>query len=221
MSDGYKPILWNKFKKQYDAILWVTIMLYLLIFIAYNQVTFPSSNFNTVLIRAFGTLAIVLLHVILLIGPAARLSPKFLPILYNRRHLGVSLFIIGAVHGLLSLFWFHGNGNVNMLVSLFTSNTHYNSLLYFPFQTLGFFALLILAVMAFTSHDFWLSFLSPKFWKAMHMLVYVAYALIIMHVALGIIQFEKSAVLIILLFVGLLSICLLHCIVFVFSIYII
>ncbi len=210
MSASYQPILWNKFKKQYDLILWGSIVIYLLIFIGCNIFLFPHHSFNTILIRAFGTLAILVLHIVLLIGPACRLWPYFLPILYNRRHLGVSLFIIAAVHGVLSLTWFHGNTDVNPLISLFTANKHYGSIAYFPFQTLGFAALIILAAMAFTSHDFWLSFLSPKFWKAMHMLVYLAYALVIMHVALGIIQFEKSPLLVVLLLSGLLIISAAH-----------
>ena len=210
MSAGYQPILWNKFKRQYDLILWGSIVIYLLIYIGTNVFLFPHHSFNSILIRAFGTLAILLLHIVLFIGPACRLSGKFLPILYNRRHMGVSLFIIAAVHGILSLNWFHGNTDINPLVSLFTSNKHYGSIAYFPFQTLGFIALIILAAMAFTSHDFWLSFLSPRFWKAMHMLVYIAYALVIMHVALGIIQFEKSPVLIVLLLAGLLIISTAH-----------
>ena len=210
MSAGYKPILWNKFKIQYDLILWGGILLYLSLFIAYNSIFIPQQNLNTTLIRAFGTLAILMLHVILFIGPACRLSSKFLPLLYNRRHLGVSMFTIAAVHGILSLLWFHGNGNTNPFLSLFLSNTHYGSLTFFPFQTLGFAALLIIAAMAFTSHDFWLSFLSSKFWKAMHMLVYVAYALIILHVATGIIQFEDSPVLVICLFAGLITLSTLH-----------
>ena len=210
MSAGYKPVLWNKYKKQYDLLLWATILLYLGIFISYNLWAFPTHNFTTILIRAFGTLAILLLHFILAIGPASRLWQGLLPVLYNRRHLGVSMFFIAALHGALSLMWFHSGGNVSVLESLFTSNTHYGSLIYFPFQPLGFIALLILAVMAFTSHDFWLHFLSPRIWKTLHMLVYLAYALIILHVALGIIQLEKSPVLVVLLFIGLIGISYLH-----------
>jgi len=36
--------------------------------------------------------------------------------------------------------------------------------------------------------------LSSKFWKAMHMLVYVAYASIIRHVATGPLQYEKHRI---------------------------
>ena len=51
---------------------------------------------------------------------------------------------------------------------------------------------MILVVMAATSHDFWLHNLSPYFWKSLHMGVYVAYAALIGHVALGILQYEAS-----------------------------
>ncbi len=210
MSASYQPVLWNKFKKQYDFILWAAIILYLFIFTGLSVYLYPSQNINTTLIRAFGTLAIVLLHGILIIGPLSRISNKFLPILYNRRHLGVSMFLIAGTHSLLCILQFHANGNINPLLSIFTSNQHYDSFIYFPFQTLGFAALIILAVMAFTSHDFWLHFLGPKFWKLMHMLVYVAYGLIILHVALGIIQFEKSPILVGLLSSGLIVVASLH-----------
>src|SRR5207244_11429254 len=62
-------------------------------------------------------------------------------------------------------------------------------------RVLGFFALIILLLMAATSHDFWLSTLSPRIWKSIHMLVYVAYALVIMHVMLGAIQLEHDSTL--------------------------
>jgi hypothetical protein len=63
------------------------------------------------------------------------------------------------------------------LVSLFVSNTRYNSVAQFPFQALGFFALMILFLMAATSHDFWLRNLTAPTWKRLHMMVYVAYGL--------------------------------------------
>jgi nitrite reductase/ring-hydroxylating ferredoxin subunit len=95
-------------------------------------------------------------------------------------------------------------------VSLLASNTQYNSLPGFPFQALGFAALIILALMAATSHDFWLHNLSPKVWKALHMMVYIAYFLIVMHVMLGAIQYETSPVLVILLAAGAVTLIALH-----------
>jgi nitrite reductase/ring-hydroxylating ferredoxin subunit len=48
--------------------------------------------------------------------------------------------------------------------------------------------LTVLFLLAATSHDFWLSFLTPRIWKALHMLLYVAYGVMVMHVALGLMQ---------------------------------
>jgi sulfoxide reductase heme-binding subunit YedZ len=189
---GYKAIMWNKSKKKYDIVLWTFIIAFLLISFTSNLFLFPKANVATVVIRSFGLLSIVLLHIILSIGPLCRINTAFLPLLYNRRHLGVSTFLMVSVHAIFSIFWFHGNGNINPLLSLFKSNTHYNSFLFFPFQTLGFSAYLIIMVMAFTSHDFWLAALKPKVWKSLHMLVYAAYFLIILHVVLGVLQLENN-----------------------------
>ena len=49
--------------------------------------------------------------------------------------------------------------------------------------------------MAATSHDFWLHNLTAPVWKRLHMLVYVAYGLLIAHVTLGALQSETSPVL--------------------------
>jgi sulfoxide reductase heme-binding subunit YedZ len=118
--------------------------------------------------------------------------------------------IIRAFHGILSIVQFHSLGNISPILSVFLSNTHYGSLTKFPFQTLGFFALIIFFLMAITSHDFWLHNLSPKTWKTLHMMVYVAYALIILHVLLGVIQFETSPILTALLAIGMTLVIVLH-----------
>ncbi|MCR9285917.1 MAG: ferric reductase-like transmembrane domain-containing protein [Bacteroidetes bacterium] len=210
MAVNYSAVLWNRQKKIYDRIMLGLIGLYLVLFILLNVLFFPEITAETLIIRATGSCAIIMLHIILLIGPICRLNSKYLPILYNRRHLGVTMFIIALIHGLFSMIQFHALGDMNPLSSLFLSNTHYGSLVNFPFQTLGFFALLILFLMAATSHDFWLNNLSPKIWKSLHMLVYVAYALLIMHVVLGVIQLEKSSVYIVLLGIGLFCVIGLH-----------
>jgi nitrite reductase/ring-hydroxylating ferredoxin subunit len=120
------------------------------------------------------------------------------------------MFLIASLHVVICLLWFHSGGDVHPLVSLFASNTHYGSLRFFPFQTLGFVAWIIFMLMAFTSHDFWLHFLSPRVWKVLHMLVYLAYSLIVMHVMLGIIQLEDSPVIFLMIMTGLLALCTLH-----------
>ncbi len=210
MSVGYKAVSWNRQKRMYDLVLIAGVVVYLGLFIGVSAFVNPNATVETLLIRGFGTGALLLLHVVLCIGPLCRLNARFLPLLYNRRHLGVTTFLLGAAHGVFSLLQFHALGNVNPLVSLFVSNTRYDSLANFPFQPLGFVALLILFLMAATSHDFWLANLTAPVWKALHMLVYLAYGLLIAHVTLGVLQSETSLILAAALGVGMVVVLSLH-----------
>ncbi|MBK8195574.1 MAG: ferric reductase-like transmembrane domain-containing protein [Lewinellaceae bacterium] len=196
MSVIYDPIHWTPHKRLYDRLMLAFVAGYLILFGGLQLVFHPQITAETLTIRATGTLAFLMLHVILCIGPLCRLDRRFLPLLYNRRHLGVTMFMVALTHGVFNLVQFHALGNADPLVSLFTSNTQFGSLVRFPFQSLGFFALIMLFLMAATSHDFWLKNLTPPVWKALHMGVYVAYAMLVMHVMLGVIQLEKSPVLI-------------------------
>lgn len=210
MSASYVAIGWNRQKKIYDLVLFCFCTLYLTVFILVTAIFNPDFTFETVLIRSTSTLALLLLHIILCIGPLCRLNRKFLPFLYNRRHLGVTMFLLASVHGIFSIMQFHSLGNINAFVSLFVSNTNYGSLAAFPFQSLGFFALVIFFFMAITSHDFWLHNLSPRVWKALHMLVYAAYLLVLMHVMLGVIQYESNPVFVIMVLAGVITVVTLH-----------
>lgn len=210
MSVNYAGILWNRQKKIYDWIIVAFVLSYLALYIGLTTVFVPEITAETMIIRATATLALLLLHIILMIGPLCRLNSRFLPLLYNRRHLGVTMFLISLVHGIFSILQFHSLGDKPALVSLFVSNGNYDAFTAFPFQVLGFFALIIFFLMAATSHDFWLKNLSPRVWKSMHMLVYVAYALIIMHVMLGVVQLESNPLLYGFLIMGMLIIIALH-----------
>jgi methionine sulfoxide reductase heme-binding subunit len=210
MGASYQAVGWNRQKKIYDWLIFSFCSTYLVLFAGINLIYNPEITFETLLIRSTSTLALLLLHFILSIGPLTRINKKFLPLLYNRRHLGVTMFCIAAVHGVFSIIQFHSLGNVNPFVSLFISNTHYSSVADFPFQALGFFALIIFMLMAVTSHDFWLHNLSPKVWKTLHMFVYIAYLLIILHVMLGVIQYETNPVFILLLAIGSATLIVLH-----------
>jgi methionine sulfoxide reductase heme-binding subunit len=210
MSVRYGAISWNRQKKVYDVTLVSSLVLYLGAFVGVGVWRNPSATAETLLIRCLGTAAFLLLNVVLCIGPLTRLDRRFLPLLYNRRHLGVTTFLLGLAHGGFALFQFHALGNVNPLVSLFISNPRYGSIADFPFQALGFFALIILFLMAATSHDFWLRNLSPPVWKRLHMLVYVAYVLLVAHVTLGALQSETSPVFVAVLIVGVTAVLSLH-----------
>ncbi len=206
MSVNYAPVLWNRQKKRYDSIMFGLMGLYLAVFTAMQLAFFPEITVETLVIRASGTLAFLMLHFILCIGPLTRLDERLMPLLYNRRHFGVALCCVAMIHGVFNLVQFHALGNADPLVSLFTSNTRYDSFGGFPFEVLGFFALLILLMMAATSHDFWLKNLTPRVWKTLHTLVYFAYFLLVAHVMLGVIQLEKSPVLIGLVGLGALTV---------------
>src|SRR5215470_17610128 len=113
MSVQYQAIGWNRQKRLYDLTLAAGVGLYLALFVILGAIVHPNATAETLLIRALGTAAFLLLHVILCIGPLCRLSPAFLPLLYNRRHLGVTMFVLGLAHGVFSLVQFHALGDVN------------------------------------------------------------------------------------------------------------
>jgi nitrite reductase/ring-hydroxylating ferredoxin subunit/DMSO/TMAO reductase YedYZ heme-binding membrane subunit len=210
VSHQYQAIGWNRQKRIYDIVLVSGVAFYIALFIGFSALLFPYATAETLIIRAAGSAAFLLLHVVLCIGPLCRLDSRFLALLYNRRHLGVITFLLGAVHGVFAIIQFHSLGDKDPLVSLLTSNQNFGSLPDFPFQQLGFGALLILFVMAATSHDFWLRNLTPPIWKTLHMLVYVAYALLIGHVTLGLLQSETNPLLAAATGAGLLTVLSLH-----------
>ena len=210
MSHQYQAISWNRQKRFYDLTIIAGVTIYMALFVGLSAFLFPYATAETMLIRATGSAAFLLLHVVLCIGPLCRLDSRFLQLLYNRRHLGVITFLLGAFHGVFAIIQFHSLGDTDPLVSLLTSNQNFRSLPDFPFQQLGFLALLILFLMAATSHDFWLRNLTPPVWKSLHMLVYLAYALLVGHVTLGVLQSETSPVLVIATGLGLATVLGLH-----------
>jgi nitrite reductase/ring-hydroxylating ferredoxin subunit len=109
--------------------------------------------------------------------------------------MGVATFLLALSHATFSLIQFHSGGDVNPLVSVLTGNPRVAELGQFPFEPLGLLALAILFLMAATSHDFWLANLTAPVWKALHMLVYLAYGALIAHVTLGVLQAEAGPVL--------------------------
>src|ERR1043166_3620105 len=173
MGVEYRAVQWNRQKKFYDAVLIGGVAGYLAVFGVVTKALFPLVTDEIMLMRALGTAAFLLLHVILCIGPLCRLNPKCLPLLYNRRHAGVTCFLFGLIHATLVIITYHAGSDTNPVLSIFVSSPVTKSVAGVPFQPLGFFALMILFLMAATSHDFWLANLSAPVWKALHMLVYV------------------------------------------------
>src|SRR5215472_9789862 len=210
MGVEYRAVQWNRQKRIYDLVLASGVGLFLISFGALTKIRFPYVTDEIMLMRAFGTGAFVLLHIILCIGPLCRLNWKFLPLLYNRRHAGVTMCLLGLIHATLVVLTYHAGGDTNPILGIFVSTPLTGPFAAVTFQPFGFFALVILVLMAATSHDFWLANLSAPVWKSLHMLVYVAYGLLVLHVAFGILQSELSPVYVIAVGLGLVTVLSLH-----------
>jgi nitrite reductase/ring-hydroxylating ferredoxin subunit/DMSO/TMAO reductase YedYZ heme-binding membrane subunit len=194
MGVAYTSVQWNRQKKFYDFALVGGVALFLAAFAGLTKMLFPLITDEILIIRTFGVTAFALLHVILCIGPLCRLNPRFLPLLYNRRHAGVTCFLLALIHAVLVVATYHAGSDTNPFLSIFISSPLTGSVAGVPFQPFGFFALLILFLLAATSHDFWLANLSAPVWKTLHMLIYPAYALLVLHVTFGTLQGETNPV---------------------------
>ncbi len=197
MGHKYQAVQWNGNKLAYDLYLLIALAVFLGVFVTIGLQPHASGHTAdpvVLLIRGLGVAAFAMLTGLLTIGPMARLSARFKPFLYNRRHFGVLTFSVAAAHFGLALLWYHGGGPLSPLVSLFVSDAAAGTFGGTPFEIFGLIAFAIMFVMAATSHDFWLNNLSAPVWKALHMLVYVAYAALVAHVTLGALYTEKAAI---------------------------
>jgi nitrite reductase/ring-hydroxylating ferredoxin subunit/DMSO/TMAO reductase YedYZ heme-binding membrane subunit len=213
MSVKYIPVQWNNNKWVYDAVLMACAAVYLLIFIEIvpGALGFqPGITPDIHNARAFGSCAFLMLSVILCIGPLARLDKRFLPLLYNRRHFGVLTALVALTHMTFVLNWYFAFSPTPNLEAMLWSNMSFEQLLGFPFEALGLFALIVLLILAATSHDFWLKFLTPPVWKALHMLIYPAYAAVVGHVALGGLQSRENLLTAVIVGVGAFAVSGLH-----------
>jgi nitrite reductase/ring-hydroxylating ferredoxin subunit/DMSO/TMAO reductase YedYZ heme-binding membrane subunit len=215
MSIGFRAVQWNRDKLVYDGLLIAAVALYVTAFLIVVPRFEPPPE-DVLLseidlrIRAFGSATFLMLTAILSIGPLARLDRRFLPLLYNRRHFGVLTFCVALAHVGFMIDWYLAQDNLPSLATELTTWADYGKFIGFPFKVLGIAALTVLLVMAATSHDFWLAFLTPAVWKGLHMALYAAYALVVMHVSLGAMQFNRTPFLPLLLVGGFASVSVLH-----------
>jgi nitrite reductase/ring-hydroxylating ferredoxin subunit/DMSO/TMAO reductase YedYZ heme-binding membrane subunit len=197
MSVKHVPVSWTHAKRVYDAVLLLAVGSYILVYLRVTPMFHAGDqppDGQSLAIKAWGSCAFLLLTLALAIGPAARLDRRFLPLLYNRRHLGVVTVLVALSHALEVLGWHFAFSPTPALVALLTTEPGVTQVPGLPFIPLGIAALLILFLLAATSHDFWLGFLTPPVWKAMHMAIYAAYALVVGHVALGYLQAATNPV---------------------------
>jgi nitrite reductase/ring-hydroxylating ferredoxin subunit/DMSO/TMAO reductase YedYZ heme-binding membrane subunit len=213
VSVGFQAVQWNRKKLFYDGILLAAVALFIGTYMTVGALRKPPADMPAWInlrINEFGTCAFVMLTIILMIGPAARLDSRFLPLLYNRRHFGVLTFIVALVHAVSVVDWFSAVGAMGDLLTEMTNNPKYMQFIGFPMKALGLFGLTVMFLLAATSHDFWLAFLTPRIWKALHMALYVAYGVLVMHVALGVMQEDRRIFIPILLGASFAAVTLLH-----------
>ncbi len=202
MSASFRVVGWNRTKIAYDVVLLAAVTFYLLAYMRVAQWLRPAQTLldeSSLAIRAYGSCAFLLLTVALAIGPLVRLDPRFLPLLYNRRHLGVVTSAVAAAHLYAVINWYMAFSPLNPWVALIISDASLDPSA-IPYVPLGLIAFVILMVLAATSHDFWLSFLGPALWKSIHRAVYAAYVLAVAHVAFGALQDARTLALPLLIF---------------------
>lgn len=107
--------------------------------------------FRTAALTAFGMLAFVLS-----IGPLSRISPVFLRLYKYRRHLGVSVFFLGALHATQAIS-FHELDIENLITEG-------------EFAALGVITLWGLGFLALTSWDYVQKRIHPLFFDVVHLL---------------------------------------------------
>ncbi|MGQ0627629.1 MAG: Rieske 2Fe-2S domain-containing protein, partial [Phycisphaerales bacterium] len=109
MSVSYSAVGWNRQKLLYDGVLLGGVSLFLVLFVGIGKLigiggANPDARHDDamLLLRGLGIAALALLHIILWTGPLARLDARLLPLLYNRRHMGVTMCLLGIVHAALT-----------------------------------------------------------------------------------------------------------------------
>jgi nitrite reductase/ring-hydroxylating ferredoxin subunit/DMSO/TMAO reductase YedYZ heme-binding membrane subunit len=198
MSARFVPVGWNRAKYVYDAVVLVAVVGYLLLYLwvgpSLETGTKPIDD-QTLAMRAWGTCAFLMLSVVLAIGPLCRLDSRFLPLLYNRRHFGVITCAVAAGHVSAVLGWYFAYSATPVPEAVLGADTSFLQFSGFPFIPFGIAGFIVLCALAATSHDFWLAFLTPPVWKALHMAIYPAYASIVLHVTLGALQSARDPLL--------------------------
>jgi methionine sulfoxide reductase heme-binding subunit len=126
-----------------------------------------------------GFVACLLLATVLTFTPLRVLFPKWgvaLALNRHRRLVGVSAFVYAALH-LTTHLLYEGAGNVSFPPTILRAAVNK------PFQLTGLIAFTILLVLAATSFNAAVRWLGGRLWKNIHLLAYVAAALIAYHQA--------------------------------------
>ncbi len=142
----------------FDALLFLAVG----IVIGFSEQLLPDVEPTTRLLSLCGLMAYVGLNLVLLIGPWTRFLPKLVWLYKHRRHLGVTVFLLGLAHASI-IFSFYFSYSPTLLLSYTV-----------PF--LGFTGLFIMGAMAATSFDKMQKRFHLAQWAVLHTILLVVYA---------------------------------------------
>ena len=146
----------------------VLLILFWLYFQFYNFGQFNPKE----MVKTTGLLAIALLSLTLLIGPASRFFPALNILKAHRKIWGILSFFIALTHAVL-IYIFYVNYDLAKLFN--PASPKYLGLL------AGLASLIILSAVTLTSNKFALNSLSPKVWKIVQSTAYLALILAVLH----------------------------------------
>lgn len=124
------------------------------------------------MIKTTGLLAVALLSLTLIIGPVCRFFPSLDFLKAHRKFWGILSFFVALTHAVL-IYIFYVNYNLAKLFN--PASPKYFGLL------AGLASLLILLAVTLTSNKLALNSLSPKVWKVVQSMAYLALILAVLH----------------------------------------
>ena len=154
-------IFWKK-KQTYDI---YTNAFILLVFIT-SKLLFRNLDDATLVLRTSAILSFFFLHLVLLIGPWSRFSGRIIKVYHYRRHLGVTVLLLGWLHASI----------VFSKYFMFSVESAFSSI----FTFYGFTALFIMIWLGITSWDYVQKKFKDLWWKILHgflLIIYTAMAL--------------------------------------------
>lgn len=141
-----------------------------------GRALFGGSDIDVFLVQASAFLTFLFLSAAIGLGPLARLWRPATRLIYNRRHLGVTTWALAAFHASIVMHYGNNWKPANLLEVL-----PGQTVLRIPFTLFGVGAFTVLTAMALTSWDHFLHAWTPPRWKRLHMCVYGAYGLVVVH----------------------------------------
>lgn len=153
----------------------VSVVLLSVLVISWLRLTIPSDQlFYIRAQQIFGLLAVAFWYFALVISPVGYLIGKkrVRKLEFSRRAIGVSAFYFAVLHGSIALWaQLGGPSQLQYLPELFKWSL-----------ISGAVAIVILGCMAATSFDRVVTYMTPKRWKNLHRLVYIAGVLALIHI---------------------------------------